>query len=322
MSKEEAVTITNEGHQLAGTLCHPDSAARGIWILLIAGSGQHDRNQNSKRFRLNIFNVLAEQLATAGIHTLRYDKRGCGGSDGEYAAVGHAELVSDANAWLNYMISRLHNDSQLIYVLGHSEGTIICPQIIVNQVAVNGQILLSPFLEPLQAVCERQALQTLETISTLPGFYGKFIRLLLRLQGDQVEKQRRHFQRASESGKPYFRKGFRKINAKWLREIAALNPEKIHASVSLPTLAIAGEKDLQCLPSDVERLRELLPETVTAITLPDLTHILRADFDKPSMMSYSSLLKKPIDSRITESIIAWLAINAIPPPVVPCRTNV
>ncbi|MEE9320094.1 MAG: alpha/beta fold hydrolase [Granulosicoccus sp.] len=306
MSKEESVTISNEGHQLAGTLCHPTGAASGISILLIAGSGQHDRNQNSKKFKLNLFNTLAEQLASAGIHTLRYDKRGCGDSEGEYAAVGHTDLVSDARAWLNYMTSRLDDTSQITCVLGHSEGTIICPQIAADRKAVNGQILLAPFLEPLQAVTERQARQTLETITTLPGVYGKFIRLILRLQGDQLVKQRKHFQRARESKKPFFRKGFRKVNAKWLREIAALNPVKIHISVSLPTLAVAGEKDLQCLPTDADRLRELLPETVTAITIPDMTHILRADFNEPSLMSYSSLIKQPIDSRIVESILAWL----------------
>jgi len=42
------------------------------------------------------------------------------------------------------------------------------------------------FLEPLQTVTERQARQTLETITTLPGFYGKFIRIMLRLQGDNL----------------------------------------------------------------------------------------------------------------------------------------
>ena len=65
---------------------------------MVHGSGPLDRNENVKKgSHLNLFNTLAHHLAGIGIASLRYDKRGCGESTGDYYAAGHSDLLADVS---------------------------------------------------------------------------------------------------------------------------------------------------------------------------------------------------------------------------------
>ena len=90
---EETVSINNGGVSLEGTLSLPASGESYQAVLLIASSGPIDRNQNTAQVQLNIFNAVATNLASAGIASIRYDKRGCGNSAGDYNSTGHSDLV-------------------------------------------------------------------------------------------------------------------------------------------------------------------------------------------------------------------------------------
>ena len=72
--------------RLAGELLLPGSSRTHPTVVMIHGSGPLDRNENTKSQSLNIFNTLANHLATQGIASFRYDKRGCGKSGGDYFA--------------------------------------------------------------------------------------------------------------------------------------------------------------------------------------------------------------------------------------------
>jgi len=57
----------------------PPEIERPPVALLIAGSGSIDHDGNGPKVKPATLKKLAEQLATRGIATLRYDKRGAGG---------------------------------------------------------------------------------------------------------------------------------------------------------------------------------------------------------------------------------------------------
>ena len=46
--------------------------------------------------------------------------------------------------------------------------------------------------------------------------------------------------------------------------MVALDIEQTYRQVNTPMLAIAGENDIQCLPSDVAKIAEIVPATVTS----------------------------------------------------------
>ena len=101
-----------DGTRLAGTLT-PGAAPAA---LILSGSGPLDRDSNMKGQALNVGNALAEVLATRGLASLRYDKRGVGESGGEYLMTGFEQETDDARAALGVL------DSDRRVVIGHSVG--------------------------------------------------------------------------------------------------------------------------------------------------------------------------------------------------------
>jgi predicted alpha/beta hydrolase len=95
-------------------------------VLLISGSGPTDRDGNGPGLTPASLRQLAESLATRGIATLRYDKRGVGGS--ATAMIPEAQLrfknfADDAASW----IAKLKADHRFsrVIVAGHSEGALL-----------------------------------------------------------------------------------------------------------------------------------------------------------------------------------------------------
>ena len=62
-----------------------------------------------------------------------------------------------------------------------------------------------------------------------------------------------------------------------IREMVQLDAIAIHEKVTVPTLAIGGEKDLQSLPGDIEKFKDLIKSPIQTHVFSDLTHIMRAD---------------------------------------------
>lgn len=303
---EETVSININGLKLEGTLSTPTEQSTRQVVLLIAGSGPLDRNQNSTKIKLNIFNQLAAHLAQGGVASLRYDKRGCGNSQGDYDSSGHSELVSDALEWARFLKQSATFSETPLFILGHSEGSLIAPQVATKDTNIVGQILISPFLENFETLLGRQAKQSLTEIAKLPGFKGKVIRFFLWLSGDQIAKQRKLIRRIKDTSQPTIRIKSQTINAKWMRELMNTNAEQIHAAVTIPTLAIGGAKDVQCLPSDVDKLQRIVKGPIQTHIIDDLTHILRRDLKSPSTQHYSDLMVLPIDEELLGIISKWL----------------
>ena len=66
--------------------------------------------------------MLAEALASRGVATLRYDKRGVGQSGGRVESATMADYADDLRAAVKFMTERKDIDKRRIAVVGHSEG--------------------------------------------------------------------------------------------------------------------------------------------------------------------------------------------------------
>jgi len=124
----DTITLVTPTGNLAGTLLTPSGSGPFPLVVIIAGSGPTDRDGNSPLLpgANNSLRLLAEGLAERGIASLRYDKRGVGGS--RAALAGEAELrfttgADDAAAW----VTKLRADPRFstITVVGHSEGSLL-----------------------------------------------------------------------------------------------------------------------------------------------------------------------------------------------------
>lgn len=303
---EETVSIDTGDAKLEGTLSLPKDTKPTQMVLMLGASNKQDRNQNSASVQLNIFNDIADHLALQGIASLRYDKRGCGNSGGNFDKAGHADLVADAIVCARFLQKHADLSDTPLFLLGHGEGTLIAPQVIAQSNGISGQILLSPFLENHASIIQRQAEKSLAEIAVLPGFKGKLIRFVLRLSGDQIAKQKKLIARIRKTSKSTIKIKKQVINAKWIREMVNLDPRTIHETVTTNTLLIGGSKDLQSLPGDVNELSGLLKGPVETHVIDDLTHILRRDPKEPSTQNYSDLLEESVDAQLLEITVQWL----------------
>ena len=87
---------TAAGIELAGTLTIPTGDGPFPTVVTISGSGPQDRDETILGHRP--FAVLADHLARHGVAVLRFDDRGVGESEGDFASATSLDFADDAEA--------------------------------------------------------------------------------------------------------------------------------------------------------------------------------------------------------------------------------
>ena len=223
----EDVTYPNPdaGHTLAGTFTRPAPGGPFPAVILISGSGPQDRDGAALGHRP--FLVLADHLTRSGIAVLRYDDRGVGGSTGDFGAATSRDFASDALAAVAYLKSRDDVDPGRIGLAGHSEGGLIAPMAAVESPDVSYIVLMAA-----------------------PGVSGE---RLLQAQTELIA-------RASGASEEEIAENVERVwslsaTDAWFRYFLTYEPAETIERVTVPVLAINGEKDLQ-VPWE-ENLREI-----------------------------------------------------------------
>ncbi|GGG26018.1 alpha/beta hydrolase [Paenibacillus abyssi] len=307
--QEEIVNI-NGAFTLEGTLTIP-AAARKKYpaVLIISGTGKSNRDGNGSKLDMNLYKDLAEMITKLGFITLRYDKRGTHKSKGVYIETGFWDLVDDAESAVRFLASRPEVDNEKIIILGHSEGCMIAAA--VNARAPQaGLVLLAGVAEPSKIAFPRQVQQALKEIDEMPGYKGKLIRFITKLQNPE-KKNREFFAKVLASTRPSIRiYGLIPFNAKWYREQYAYNVMDELSKVTCPTLAITGSNDIQVIPDHARLAAETVKGESEWHVIPHMNHILRK-YEKPHTMlnllkEYKKLINKPIDPDLYPLLSKWL----------------
>jgi alpha-beta hydrolase superfamily lysophospholipase len=303
---EQEVKFTSGGLQLSGTLRLPNSDGPLAVVLLVAGSGPLDRNENYKKLHINALREIAEFLAMHQVATFRYDKRGVGESEGGYWNTGFFDNVSDASSALTYLKSHPQVGAKPIFILGHSEGALICTRLATERSDVAGAILLAGAAQTGEKLLRWQAG---EVAKTLRGFNRLIIRLL---RIDVAKAQDKVLKKIKLSSKDWFRQGqITKINAKWFREFMAYDPAEDLPKIHAPVLALTGSKDIQVDPKDLIRMSEIVNADFEYHEIAGISHMLREAEGEPSVADYKRQLKQPVDSRLMQLIGEWLGKQII-----------
>jgi pimeloyl-ACP methyl ester carboxylesterase len=113
------VTFANGNVTLAGTFILPPSTPqRARAILFLQGSGPEGRWASR---------YLAQKFAESGIAALIYDKRGVGGSTGDWRSATFIDLADDAVAGIRFLQRQPEVHPGNIGIYGHSQGGTIAP---------------------------------------------------------------------------------------------------------------------------------------------------------------------------------------------------
>ena len=119
---EEEVMFSNPVSRLnlGGTFTVPPGKGPFPAVVLVSDLGAQDRDGTVGNFHL--LGTLADYLTRRGIAVLRYDDRGVGKSGGSSSLATTAMLVSDVQAGMNFLRSRIEVNIGRIGVIGHGEG--------------------------------------------------------------------------------------------------------------------------------------------------------------------------------------------------------
>ena len=141
----------------------------------------------------------------------------------------------------------------------------------------------------------------------------RWVKALLRTFGTSIEKQQsKALAKLKNTSKDVIRIQVQKINAKWMREFLAYDPEPVLRMTTSPLLAITGSKDVQVNPADIAAIAKITGDHGTAMLINDVDHLLRTEtaaFSNPKR--YKQQATEPIDDRVVDAIVTWLGSTAI-----------
>ena len=297
---------------LAGTLTLPDSPRPAPAVLLASGSGPLDRDSNHRRARFDVSRQLAHALAAAGLASLRYDKRGVGGTPGDWRAAGFTDNVDDLGRALETLAARPEVDAGRVLLAGHSEGALLAAAVGSRAdgqlgVPVAGLALLAMSATPGEELLRWQARRI---APTLPAPVRGLLRLL---RIDLEAKVAANHARIKATTTDVARIGGARLNARWHREFLAHDPRGDLARITVPVLALTGDEDLQVPADDLAVLAATVPGPVEVHRVPDLTHTLRRQVRAPSMRRYREELRRPVDPEVLATVVAWCrSVTGVP----------
>jgi pimeloyl-ACP methyl ester carboxylesterase len=255
------VEIPSNGGTLHGTLELPRANGPCPAALIISGSGPTDRDGNNPLYggKNNSLKLLAEALASKGIASLRYDKRGVG----ESALAGTKEenlrfesFIDDAVLWGKEL--RKNKRFTRVVIIGHSEGSLI-GLIACQKMGATALISIAGAGFPASQILHAQLQQRLPK-----DLFNDAEAIIDQLnQGKMVDS-------VPPALNTLFRKSAQPYMISWFR----YDPAKEAAGLRIPILIVHGSTDIQL---DMDNANVLAESNKLAkrITINGMNHVLK-----------------------------------------------
>lgn len=262
MFREVEVSVGEEPWLLPGTLSVPVEGGRHPAVVLVHGSGPHDRDETVGGTK--VFRDLAWGLATRGVVVLRYEKRTkAHGAKMTGEVTVDNEVIEDALAALELVRSNPSVDPARVYIAGHSLGAQLAPEIARRDGRVAGVIMLAAPARPIGEIMEAQ----LEYLAGLPLNAAPESQAQLAAALAQV--------RLLTSGEAPDTAVILGAPASYFRDLEARDAVAEALALDVPVLLLQGERDYQVTMDDFGIWREATrqrPGTVLK-AFPGLNHL-------------------------------------------------
>jgi hypothetical protein len=314
--RDEDVSYPNPAANitLAATLTIPPGKGPFPAVLLIVGSGPHDRDEALMGHRP--FLVLSDYLTRHGIVVLRADDRGVGKSGGNFATVTTADLATDAEAGVAYLKQRPEVDPRKIGLVGHSEGGIIAPMVAARNPDVAFIVMMAGPGVPGDQILEAQSRLIAEVDGESPAEAEKNANeereILALVENDKDSADLESALRKRLAGKALeaaVDAQIKALTSPWFRYFLVYDPAGALRKVRCPVLALNGEKDLQVPPrQNLPAIRKALEaggnQHFEADELPGLNHLFQTA--RTGAPSEYAEIEETISPMALEKIAGWI----------------
>ncbi|MDP2055785.1 MAG: alpha/beta fold hydrolase [Acidobacteriota bacterium] len=326
VSQEVRFNTPDPGVAPVGTLTYPKSGGSFPAVVLVAGTGAHNRDAGMSLHKTLL--VLADHLTRQGFAVLRYDKRGVGLTGGErHPGPTTDDYAADALAAVRFLKMQPNIDPRRIGIAGHSEGGIIAAMVAAEAPEDVGFIvMLAGTGLPGQ---ENQSLQG-AAFARADGVPEALILLNQKLERGQltIAASKLGRQEALDAMRTATRvlpaedkekleipaeglpaEAFEALLSPWFRRFLALDPRSYLEKVKCPVLAIVGEKDLQVPPAEnlqgIERALERgANRRATVRQLAGVNHNLQTA--RTGKLSEYFLIEETVAPSVLELLSSWM----------------
>jgi pimeloyl-ACP methyl ester carboxylesterase len=326
---EEEVSYENtlDKVKLAGTLTLPTSNVPVPAAILITGSGPQDRNEAIMGHRP--FLVLADHLTRRGVAVLRVDDRGIGGSSLGPPTATSENYADDVLAGVTYLKTRKEINPAQIGLIGHSEGGMIGPIAATKSKDVAFVIMMAGIGQTgRDAILMQNDLLTNAggaTPETTAQVRKVFERLfdILKVEKDNAiagqkmrEAVKSEVAAMTDEQKKAFAPVLQTIGAQmsvysssWFRYFLLFDPTVFLEKVSVPVLALVGDKDLQVPPKENLALIEAAlkkggNKNYTMVLMPGLNHLFQTS--TTGLPSEYGTIEETISPAALQTISDWI----------------
>jgi uncharacterized protein len=302
---EREVTVGDGPLAVGGTLSLPRQEEPAPGVVLLAGSGPHDRDETIGRNKP--LKDLAWGLASAGTAVLRCDKVTLAHPGQVARNRGFTltdEYVPHAVAAIELLAEHPAVDGRRIFVAGHSLGGTVAPRVAAAAPSVAGLVILAGGAEPMHWAAVRQlrylaSLEPGHAAAAQPGL-------------DVITRQARA---ADDPGlsesTPDSELPFGVPAAYWL-DVRSYDPAAAAAALGKPLLIVQGGRDYQVtVADDLSRWRAALdgrPGVTIRVYQAD-NHLFFPGSGPSSPAEYEPA--QHVDPDVVAGIAAWLASDAV-----------
>jgi hypothetical protein len=283
--RAEEVSVGSAPFALKGTLTVPTGDGPFPGAVLVHGSGPHDRDESiggSKPFR-----DLAEGLSSRGIAVLRYDKRTFqyGHRLGNGVSIDD-EVVVDAVEAVKLLKARAEIDPRRVFVIGHSLGALLAPEIAVRSAPVAGVVLMAP---PGRAPWD-SVLAQMRYLETPADQLAEVERAVDLLRAGKLGT-------GSLLGAP----------ASYWQDLGSRDGVAMARKLRRPILVVRGDRDYQVTEVDLATWKKGLRgvANVEFVTVPGNNHLFIKGTGKPGPAEYA--VPGHVDQGVVERLAAFVS---------------
>jgi alpha-beta hydrolase superfamily lysophospholipase len=295
---EKEVTVGSGEWALPATLSLPKGDGKFAAVVLVHGSGPHDRDETI--FQNKPFRDLAWGLSSQGIAVLRFEKRTKAHSQKILSLADQItvkeEAVDDAVAAVALLKTIDRINPQKIFVLGHSLGGMLLPRIAKADPKVAGLISLAGATRPL----EDTILEQVSYIASLDGNINSQEQQQIEMFKQQVARVKDANLKIADKGLPLG------LPASYWLDLRGYNPPEEARKLAKPMLILQGEKDYQVTLKDFENWKSALGsrKDVEFKSYAKLFHLFIETEDKAAPSNYA--VEGNVAKYVVDDIAAWI----------------
>ncbi len=269
----DSVTIFTESLYLKGTLSYPQSKKKLPVVIIISGTGQQDRDGSFANHKP--FAEIAQHLNKNGFAVLRMDDRGVGQSEGIYEDATTQDFANDVKAEIDWLKKHPAIHKKKIGLIGHSEGGAVAFMLAATSPDVKYMISLaglavdgySSLVLQNHALLEKNKYINAEQVELYMSLYIPLFKgikntplsesiepvidtLVSQWKTQHTYEQLKAIQMADGRDLNFLYRYKKLASRNWYRQMIQYNPNVYLSKITIPVLALNGDKDIMVTPTE------------------------------------------------------------------------